>query len=69
MVSTRVLRRANGTWQVQIVWGKVAGKRKVEYVGSGRTDDEIELLLIEARERINGVCTVIGVSPDQEEHC
>jgi hypothetical protein len=53
MVSARVLKRANGTRQVQIVWGKVGGKRKVEYVGSGRTDEEIELLLIEARERIN----------------
>lgn len=52
MAHPRVLRRANGTRQVQISWGKVGGKRQVEYVGSGQTDEEIELLLIEARERI-----------------
>jgi hypothetical protein len=48
-----VLKRGNGTRQVQISWGKAGGKRRVEYVGSGRSDEEIELLLIEARERIN----------------
>ncbi len=53
MAAPRVLKRAKGTRQVQIVWGKVGGKRKVEYVGSGRTDDDVELLLVEARERIN----------------
>ena len=53
MAHPRVLKRANGTRQVQISWGKVGGKRKIEYVGSGRTDEEIELLLVEARERIN----------------
>ncbi|WP_278237265.1 hypothetical protein [Isoptericola sp. AK164] len=53
MAHPRVLKRANGTRQVQISWGKVGGKRKIEYVGSGRTDEEVELLLVEARERIN----------------
>ena len=53
MAHPRVLRRSNGTRQVQISWGKVGGKRKIEYVGSGRTDEEIEFLLVEARERIN----------------
>jgi hypothetical protein len=53
VVAPRVLKRANGTRQVQIAWGFSDGKRKVEYVGSGRSDEEIELLLIEARERIN----------------
>jgi hypothetical protein len=66
VVSTRVLKRANGTRQVQIVWGKVAGKRKVEYVGSGRTDDEIELLLVEARERINAGQGVLDLGLDDE---
>lgn len=53
MAHPRVLKRSNGTRQVQISWGKVGGKRKVEYVGSGRSDEEVELLLLEARERIN----------------
>lgn len=53
MAHPRVLKRANGTRQVQISWGKVGGKRRIEYVGSGRTDEEVELLLVEARERIN----------------
>ena len=53
MAHPRVLKRANGTRQVQISWGKTAGKRQVEYVGSGRTDEEVELLLVEAWERIN----------------
>ena len=44
MAHPRVLKRANGTRQVQISWGKTAGKRQVEYVGSGRTDEEVELL-------------------------
>jgi hypothetical protein len=47
------MNRGNGTRQVQVVWGKVGGKRKVEYVGTGRTDEKVELLLVEARERIN----------------
>jgi len=54
MAHSRVLKRANGTRQVQISWGKVGGKRKIEYVGSARTDEELELLLTEAQERING---------------
>ena len=53
MAHPRVLKRANGTRQVQISWGKVGGKRRIEYVGSGRADEEVELLLVEARERIN----------------
>lgn len=59
-----MLKRANGTRQVQIVWGKVGGKRKVEYVGSGRTDAEIELLLVEARERINAGQGVLDLGLD-----
>jgi len=51
---SRVLKRPNGTRQVQISWGKVGGKRKIEYVGSARTDAELELLLLEAEERIRG---------------
>jgi hypothetical protein len=46
------LKRGNGTRQVQVSWGKVAGKRRVEYIGSGRTDEDVERLLIAARERI-----------------
>ena len=49
----QVLNRENGTGQVQIVWGKTAGKRKVEHVGSGRADEEIDLLMLEAWEHIN----------------
>jgi hypothetical protein len=53
MAHPRVLKRGNGTRQVQVVWGKKSGRRDVEYVGSGRTDVEIDLLLVDARERIN----------------
>lgn len=49
---------------MQIVWGKVGGKRKVEYVGSGRTDAEIELLLVEAAERINAGQGVLDLGLD-----
>jgi hypothetical protein len=64
----RVLKRANGTRQVQISWGKVAGKRKIEYVGSGRTDDEVELLLVEAHERINAGQGVLDLGLGDAEH-
>ncbi len=64
MAHPRVLKRANGTRQVQISWGKVGGKRKIEYVGSGRTDEEIELLLVEARERINAGQGVLELGVD-----
>ncbi|GAB2455636.1 hypothetical protein [Xylanimonas ulmi] len=64
MASARVLKRANGTRQVQIVWGKVGGKRKVEYVGSGRTDEDVQLLLVEARERINAGQGVLELGLD-----
>jgi hypothetical protein len=66
MAHPRVLKRANGTRQVQISWGKVGGKRKVEYVGSGRTDEEIELLLVEAWERINAGQGVLELGLDEE---
>ena len=64
MVKPRVLKRANGTRQVQIVWGKTGGKRRVEYVGSGRTDDDVELLLVEAWERINAGQGVLDLDID-----
>ena len=57
MAHPRVLKRANGTRQVQISWGKTAGKRQVEYVGSGRTDEEVELLLVEAK-------TAVAAAPE-----
>jgi hypothetical protein len=50
---------------VQVVWGKVDGKRRVEYVGSGRSDEEVELLLIEARERINAGQGVLDLGLDE----
>lgn len=68
MAHPRVLKRANGTRQVQISWGKVAGKRRVEYVGSGRTDEEIELLLAQARERINAGQGVLDLDVDAPRH-
>jgi len=53
MAHPRVLKRANGTSQVQISWGKSGGKRRVEYVGSARNDADLQVLLAVARERIN----------------
>ncbi|MCL2788837.1 MAG: hypothetical protein FWD59_10180 [Micrococcales bacterium] len=68
MAHLRVLKRENGTRQVQIVWGKVAGRRKVEYVGSSRVDAEIDLLLFEARERINAGQGSRDLGIDGERH-
>lgn len=68
MAHPRVLKRANGTRQVQINWGKTGGKRRIEYVGSGRTDEEIELLLAEARERINAGQGTLDLGLEEDRH-
>ena len=64
MAYVRTVRTASGATAVQIVWSSRRGSRRIEHIGSGHDEAEVEALRAAARQRLAGGQTELDLGLD-----